>query len=188
MNYYRLLDDVSFPRRWHLKGLVGIDGSQFVRPPMVPMNSTLRDQTYEVEVQTEGHMMDYSTTSFRSVPIVSFNVVKALSGLDGITAFPVRIRGAVQKQSYYILHFWDEVECVDESLSMFEKFQPDDPIRPDLAGQYSGFFKLVINPHRALGKDAFRLVGSGAEVIVSEKFKDLFEQHKLTGAIFENVS
>ncbi|WP_180918119.1 imm11 family protein [Ochrobactrum teleogrylli] len=48
--------------------------------------------------------------------------------------------------------------------------------------------RLVIDPNRASGKDAFRLAGSGAEVTVSEKIKDRFEQHKLTGAIFGKVS
>lgn len=45
MNYYRLLDDVNFPQQWHLKGLVGINGGQFVRPPMV---SIMRLKSWEM--------------------------------------------------------------------------------------------------------------------------------------------
>ena len=86
------------------------------------------------------------------------------------------------------MHFWDEVECVDENQSKFEKFQLDDPVRPDLAGEYSSLHRLTIDSRRAVGKDAFRLAGSGVEVIVSETIKCRFEQYKLTGAIFEPVN
>lgn len=188
MKYYRLLDDINFLKRWHLRGLIGIDGTVFVRPPMVPMNSPLRDGSYEVDLQVDGRPMDYTTTSFRSVPIVSFNVVKALSGLDGFTVFPVRVRGIKQKNPYFILHVWDEVDCVDEDRSEYEKFEINDPVRPDLAGRYSCFFKLFIDQNRASGKNVFRLARSGVEIIVSEVVKDRFEKNSLTGAVFELVT
>jgi hypothetical protein len=49
---------------------------------------------YEVELQVDGKAMNYTTTSHRSVPVVSFKVVQ---GLDGFGAFPARIRGFRQK-------------------------------------------------------------------------------------------
>ncbi|WP_313613955.1 hypothetical protein [Rhizobium sp.] len=42
MKYFRLLDDINFPKRWHLGDLIGIDGMEFVRPPMLPMDDPLR--------------------------------------------------------------------------------------------------------------------------------------------------
>lgn len=188
MQYFRLLDELNFPNRWHLRRLVGIDGAEFARPPMVAIGDPVRERAYEVELQVDGTAMDYTTTSFRSVPIASFEVVRALSGLDGFTALPASIRAFSQRTSYHILHFWDEVDCVDEDKSQFEKFQPNDPIRPDLAGHYSSFFKLIIDPNRTAGKDIFRLAKSGSEVIVSEEVKRRFEAADVTGAVFKRVT
>jgi hypothetical protein len=188
MKYFRLLDDVHFLSRWHLSKLIGFDGMDFVRPPMIPMDSPLRDRVYDVELQSEGEEMDYTTTSFRGVPVVSFDALQAMSGLDGFTAFPARIRGFLQKQSYHVIHFWDEVDCVDEGLSEFEKFTDNDPIRPDLAGRYSFFLKLIVDSDRAKGKHIFRLANSGIEIIVSEEFKRRFEFAGIRGAVFESVS
>jgi len=187
MQFFRLMDDINFPSRWHLGGLIGVDGREFVRPPMIPLNDPLRDQVYNVEVQVAGRAMDYTTTSFRSVPVASFKVVQAISGLDGFTAFPARIVGFPQETSYHILHFWDEVECVDEERSRFEKYEVDDPVRPDLAGHYRGFFKLIIDPQRAANKHIFKLAKSGPQVVVSEEVKRRFEAAGVTGAVFESV-
>ena len=107
---------------------------------------------------------------------------------EPFTAMSAKVDGFQQKTPYYILHVWDVVDCVDEELSKFERYQVDDPVRPDLAGNYSAFFKLVVSPSRAQGKHIFRLARSGPEVIVSEEVKRRFEAAGVTGAVFESVN
>lgn len=188
MQYFRLLDDINFPNRWHLGGLIGIDGMEFVRPPRVPLYHPLREQIYGVDLQVKGAPMDYTTTSFRSVPIASYEAVQALLGLKGFTSFPVRIPEFQEKTSYYILHFWDVADCFDEASSDFEVIPMDDPIRPDLAGNYRSVTKLRVDAARADGKDIFRIARLEGHIIVSNEVKQRFEAAGVTGAVFEGVT
>jgi len=188
MKFFRLLDDLEFPDRWYLSTVSDADNWRLARPPVLGMGDPLRDQVLKVELRKSGIPLDYSLAGYAGVPVVSFEALHAISGLDGFTAIPAKIGGFQQKTSYYILHFWDEADCVDERASKFEKYQVDDPVRPDLAGNYSAFFSLVIDPSRTGGKDIFRLARSGTEVIVSEEVKRRFEDAGVTGAVFQDVT
>lgn len=187
MNYFELNDDIAFPNRWWLGKVMQIDGEVFVKPPFIPVNDERRDQVYEVELKVHGASTDYTTTSFRSVPLGSFRAIQALSGLDGFTAFPARIINFRQQTSYHILHFWDVVDCFDEARSAFEIIPSNDPIRPDLAGNYRSVTKLKIDPSKALGKHIFRIARLEGRVIVSEDVKKRFEDFGITGAVFDSV-
>lgn len=151
------------------------------------MNDARRDQVFEVELKINGASTDYTTTSFRSVPLGSFKVLQALSGLDGFTAFPARIVNFGQKTSYHILHFWDVVDFFDEARSAVEIIPFNDPIRPDLAGNYRSVTKLKIDPSKAVGKHTFRIARLEGRVIVSEDVKKRFEDFGITGAVFDSV-
>lgn len=191
MRYFRLSVDLQDHDAWYLGAISETDNWRFVRPPMIPMDSPLRDtagRPYKTVLKQNGKATDYTLAGYASVPIVSFKVLRALSGLDGFTGFPVDIEGFAQRDLYNIVHFWDEVDCVDEELSEFTKFVENDPIRPDLAGQYKGFYKLRINIEHTQGKHIFRLARSGSEVIVSEEVKRRFEAAGISGALFECVT
>ena len=152
------------------------------------MDDSLRSVKYFAELDVAGQALDYTTTSDASVPICSFEFLSAISGFPGLTAFPVTIEGLRNlATSYHILHFWDEVDCVDEEKSNFEKFTFDDPVRPDLAGRYRAFFKLVIDARRAEDKHIFRIARSGVEVIVSDAVKSCLDDRGLRGLVFEPV-
>ncbi len=188
MKYFRLLDDIRFPDRWHLSTVHNVDNWLLTRAPMLAMDDPLRDQVFRVELRQTGVSLDYSLAGYAGVPVVSFEALQAISGLDGFTAIPAKIDGLQQKTSYYILHIWDIVDCVDEKLSKFEKYQVDDSVRPDLAGNYSAFFKLIVDASRTHNRHIFRLARSGPEVIVSEEVKRRFEAAGVTGAVFESVN
>lgn len=82
-----------------------------------------------------------------------------------------------------------KVECVDESRSEFKLLTPDDPVRPDLAGEYSGFFKLVIDKAKASasGHSIFRVARFNVAIIVSAQMKSAIETAKCTGTEFAEV-
>ena len=50
-----------------------------------------------------------------------------------------------------------QIDCVDEERSDFDKYDFDDPVRPDLAGNYRSFFNLVVDPARIGPHHVFRL-------------------------------
>jgi hypothetical protein len=187
MKYYRLLDDMLLPNRWNLSAIQEIDNWVIARPPMLALDDPLRDKVLKIRLRNTGNALDFSFAGYAGVPVISFKALQALSGLDGFTALVAKVEGFVQETSYYALHVWDVADCVDEKLSRFEKFQVDDPVRPDLAGQYSAFFDLVVEPDRAEGKHLFRLTGSGNEIIVSEEVKIRLEAAGAVGAVFRSV-
>jgi hypothetical protein len=188
MKFFRLLDDLYFQGRWYLSTVSDADNWRLVCPPVLGVGDPLWGQVLKVELRKSGVPLDYSLAGYAGVPVVSFEALRAISGLEGFTALPAKIVGFQQKTSYHILHFWDEADCVDERSSRFEKYQVDDPVRPDLAGNYSAFFRLVIDPSRVGGKHIFRLARSGNEVIVSEEVKRRFENTGVTGAVFQDVT
>lgn len=79
------------------------------------------------------------------------------------------------------------VDCVDESRSEFERFERDDPVRPDIAGQYRAFAKLALDGGKVGSWHTFRIGGFGAALIVSEEVKSRLERAGVTDVIFEQV-
>lgn len=191
MRYFELSVDIRDHDAWYLGAISETDNWRFVRPPMISMDSPLRDtagRPYKTALKHNGRPMDYTLAGYASVPVVSFKALRALSGLDGFTGFPVDIEGFAQQDLYNIVHFWDVADCFDEAQSNFEVIPEGDPIRPDLAGNYRSVTKLVIDPDRTEGKHIFRLTRLEGRVIVSEEVRRRFEDAGVTGTMFERVT
>ncbi len=166
------------------------DNWLFSRPPMLPMDSALRITTgkpFKTRVK-RGQPVDYTQAGFAGVPIGSWKTVQALNGVEGFTAFPVEIEQFAQTEPWYILHFWNEVDCFDETRSQFKVIQPDDPVRPDLAGNYKSVSKARILSELAHGNDIFRIARLTGTIVVSEEVKRRFEDAGVTGAVFQDVT
>lgn len=193
MKYHVLFIDLEDSDAWVLGDILRSDLSpgenwRFVQPPMIPLDSPLRVSAadpYKVELENAGLPVDYTIAGYANVPIASLKVARCLKGVHGFTAFPVEITGFAGGELYHILHFWDVVDCFDEVKSKFEIIQRDDPVRPDLAGNYRSVTRLVIDAAKAEGKHLFRLARLENYVIVSEEVRRRFESSGVTGAIFE---
>lgn len=188
MKYYLLEDDMFDDTRWYLSKLLNTEPWRFTGSPMVPMDDPLRSFGFEVEIEVDGKTFDYTTTDYGSVPIASFKVLQAISGLDGFTAFPVKLSNHPQSTSYHILHFWDVIDCFDEERASFEIIPPGDPEGPDRVGDYRSITRFMIDPKRAECKHIFRVARATTYVVVSEEVKKRFEAKKVVGAVFECVS
>lgn len=196
MQYFELSINLLDQKAWHLgdisrEDLAAGENWRFVQPPMVPMDSPLRTNgqgPFKTVLKNNGKPKDYSIAGYASVPIVKFKVTKCLDGLDGFTVFPVTIEGFAQRDLYHIVHFWDVVDCFDEAQSQFEVIPENDPIRPDLAGNYRSVSRLVIDPKRAEGKHIFRLARLENRIIVSQEVKRRFQEAGVTGAVFDPVT
>lgn len=153
------------------------------------MGKSLDPEQYkdlEVEIDQEGRSMDLTLTDGRLTPIVSERFVQCLSEfMDDVQLFPAKVPGTTEK--YYILVIKNAIDCVDEEKSDFEKFEPGNKIRPDLAGEYRAMRVIKVDPPR-IDRHIFRIAKYEVAAIVSGKVKDRLESAQLRGVKFKPVS
>jgi hypothetical protein len=174
MKYYRLRDDINYSRRWYLGDIKHVDNWLYRNPPVEFMEPGLGF----LEVYENGNEMDFTLTERYAVPIVSKQFTEALVGIAEIDEpychvifNRVDIVNRSTSTQYFAMVIETQQDCVDESKSDFKKYEINDPVRPDLAGQYSAFFKLVIDPTKTQGKHIFRIKKHLGAIIVSEEVK-----------------
>lgn len=165
---------------------------EFVEPPLEYMEPC----TYPIDLHRDGRETDFSfTMDAGNIPILSKKAKSALIGLPEVdepyhhvVLEPVKIENKQVDQDYYIMIIETQIDCVDEERSKFQKYEYNDPVRPDKAGQYRSFFNLVIDPTKIRDHHIFRLKNHLGSVIVSEEVKRRFEDAGVTGAVFESVN
>ena len=168
-----------------------MDNWLFSDPPvdfMEPCN-------YIAEVDQDGRELDFTTSGYADVPVVSEKVKEALSGLPEIdepykhvVLEPVRFTSETVRNKYFVMIIETQLDCVDETRSKFETIAEDDPIRPDLAGEYGVFLSLVVDPPKIGDHHIFRIKRASRAIIVSEEVKRRFEEAGVIGAEFESVN
>lgn len=198
MKYYLLRDDMwqdSSSNRWifdHLKYPTNTGNFEFIDPPVEYMEPC----TYPIDIFRDGFETDFSfTMDAGNIPILSQKAKDALTGLAEVDELyshvvlePVSIENRDVSGSYYVMIIETQLDCVDEKRSDFQKYEVDDPIRPDRAGEYSTFFNLVIDGNKAKNHHIFRLKKHLGSIIVSEEVKRRLEDSGVTGVIFESVN
>lgn len=186
MKYYRLLDDINYPQRWYLGDIIETnDDWQFTSGQKI--NELLLSGNLSINVYKDGKPMDYTTNEAYSVPIVSARIKAQLGDVKELQFIPVGINGKGVSLSYFIMVVTEKKSCVNEDLSEFGKFIEGDPIRPDLAGEYSWFTKLIVDQNKINGEDIFRIDKATNYLIVSEKIKKAIEDINTTGVKFTEV-
>lgn len=182
MNYFRLIDNVGLPGRWHLGEVVdsmGIshecrDGAR-IAPEM----------SFQIPIEQEGNPLEFCLTSF-GVPISTDRVGRAIEAVAGadIQRLKADIGG---KGDFEVLNSVRLIECLDEMRSEFLKWSENDS-RPDLAGEYRMVSKLRVDLLK-VPQDAhfFRIRGWRIALIVSEQVKCRMEEVGCNGAIFQVV-
>jgi hypothetical protein len=190
MKYYRLMDELNkIKDRWFLKSLNVVDENKisvwkFLSPAPVNLPDTAK---LKISVREIGKALDFTFADFE-VLIVNEKVAFFLSDVE-CQLLPVEVGGVKNEHSYFVVVILNSVDCLDESRSVFEKWQSDDPIRPDLAGDYKGIYKLFVDPNKINPNNTiFRLGKSDNVIIVSEKLKKQFESNGITGVKFKEVT
>src|SRR5215510_2571737 len=110
MKYFRLLDDVTAPGRWHLGEVTMSDGTEpeFIEGTRFDLVGSLA-----VPVTHPGQVLDFSLTSF-AVPIATrtlANEVIATAGQD-VECIPIEIAG---QAGMVVLNALRVLRCLDES-------------------------------------------------------------------------
>lgn len=191
MKYYLLRDDLELPSRWFLGDIRNVDNWGFSDPAPYFMEPAI----YTLDVYRKGTAMDYTATEAFGVPVLSRKAKDALSGLPEIdepyyhtVLEPVNVEGMPVEQDYFVMVIETQIDCVDEVRSDFQKYEVNDPVRPDRAGEYRSFFNLVVDPEKIGDHHIFRLKKHLGSIIVSEEVKRRFEDAGVTGAVFESVN
>lgn len=190
MKYYRLMDELMKPQdRWFLKSLNVVDENKvsvwkFISPAPLKIPDS---EKLTISVRENGKPLDFTFADFE-VLIVNEKVAFFLSD-DECQLIPVQVDGIKTKHSYFIVVLLNAVDCLDESRALFEKWQHDDPIRPDLAGNYKGVYKLFVHTNKIQpGNTIFRLGKSENIIVINEKLKRQFESNGITGIKFKDIT
>jgi hypothetical protein len=182
MRYYRLLDDLYIPNRWHL-GDVSASGVDM--KASLDSLSYLATNTVDVEISSDGSPLDYSHTAF-GVPVAKTRLAQAVGEVSPLEVQRIPARVGPYGQ-YEVLHCIRSVACLDENRSTTLKWLPGDH-RPDKVGQYRMVIDLRVDAGR-IPTDAhfFRIEGWAVALIVSARAKECMHAVGCFGAKFEEV-
>ena len=81
----------------------------------------------------------------------------------------------------------NELDCVNEHLSDFVKFGENHPIRPDLAGKYELFYKLILNKEKCASHSIFKIKGFSQYIIINELVMNCMRDANVKGVFFEEI-
>lgn len=181
MNYYLINDDINFSKRWYLGEIALSDNWQIQK-------YIDTERVYEIELYQDGSVMDYTCNEAYGVSIVSGKLKNLMSDFTGVTFAKANIIGKELDDKFYIMAIPNELECINEELSEFSKFEENNPIRPDKAGEYSSFLKMVVDPEKCSNCDIFRVKGYSIAIVVSSNVKRRIEDAGILGVDFKKVS
>ncbi|MCO7573528.1 hypothetical protein NJH78_26410 [Pseudomonas chlororaphis] len=191
MKYYLLRQDLSLSEKWVLGDVRHVDNWKFSAPAV----NFMEPGRYTLDIRFDGVEVDYSLAGYASVPVLSERARDSLIGLpevdqpyQNVVFEPVDIEGKQVSKNYFLMIIETQIDCVDEELSMFTKFSVDDPVRPDMAGQYRAFYNLAIDRSKVEGRHIFRIKKYLGAIVVSEDVKRRFEVAGVVGVVFESVN
>ncbi|WLI06913.1 hypothetical protein PSH66_00870 [Pseudomonas sp. FP597] len=191
MKYYLMRQDVTVCDKWKLGGVHHVNNWHFSDPPVNFMEAG----TYTLDVKVDGKEVDYSLAGYASVPVLSEKARNSLAGLQevdepyrNVVFAPVEINNKKVCHNYFLMIIETQIDCVDEKNSRFKKFEINDPVRPDMAGNYRAFYNLVIDRDKVGSSHIFRLKKYLGAVIVSEEVKRRFMAAGVVGALFDSVN
>ncbi len=190
MRYYRLFDELYFPEnRWFLGSLNVVENEmisvwRFTSSAKIELPD---NEKISINIRENGQPLDFTFADFE-VMIVNEKVAAILSNED-CQLIPVEIEGVKNGHLYFIAVTLNSIDCVDEARSDFEKWEENDPVRPDKAGEYKSIYKLFVDGKRIdESVNMFRLKKYGVAKIINEKLKKQLEKNGVTGVRFLEVT
>ena len=183
--WYQIIDDVQYPNRWHMDTVVPANGDEWAFWCFLDPTAHIDESVWNVRIQYPGEQLNFTFSGF-DVPIVDSNALEAFRSVaeKDFKSIPVKVQNV--KDQFYILQVTNEVECVDEKLSVFDKWAEEDE-RPDKIGEYKMFAKLRIDKKKIpQGLNLFRIKGWEVAVVCSEKVKR--ELTNITGIKYNEVT
>jgi hypothetical protein len=184
--YYRLLNELNAPNdRWFL-GKVNFDGEWDFWKYLSAGGAEVAHKDLSVSVREWGRKLDFTFADF-DLPIVNEKVAE-LMPQDDVQFLPVEIEGHVFFQKYFIMLIKNELDCVDETKSVFDRWEENNLIRPDKAGKYKTFYKLYVQSDKIGKQGIFRIKDYNTIIIMNDELKKKFDKLNISGVKFKEVS
>jgi hypothetical protein len=185
--FYRVMDDVHHPDRWHLGVPLNASGREADPWQFMDGKSLRAEPGLRVPVRYVGEPLDLTFAAF-DVPVVSRRAQTVLMSVaaDDIQLIPVIVDDVDESgRDYAVLNAVRSIQCLDESSSEFLKWTTADR-RPDRLGSYRMVTKLRIES-REISANVFRVAGWEVALIASSAVRDAILTASLTGIKFEPV-
>jgi hypothetical protein len=176
--YYRLVDDLNVPGRWHLGEIHASDGTE----PVLDGGVSCPAEGLVAGITNPGKVLDFSLTAFNA-PVATARLAATIGEVAGpdVQRLPVTIAG---QGGCAVLNALRVVRCLDEARSEFDRWTAEDD-EPELLGQYKQVTKLSIDPATVpRGAHFFRIEGWLVALIVSEELRAAMERSGCVGAKF----
>ncbi|MDY7232894.1 imm11 family protein [Hyalangium rubrum] len=183
--FYRLVDDVYVPRRWHLATPLDgqghkVDCWDFTKGAAVKSKGRLR-----IPLEHAGSSLDFSEAGVM-VPVVHVKAASVFTerASSDVQLLPVDVEG--QPDQYLVLVATRSIRCIDEKASKVQRWKPEDGL-PDMVGKYYAVDDLHIDEAKVGPAKVFRPEGWEVALIVSRDIKEALEAISATGVKFEQV-
>lgn len=184
--FFRVLADPKATTRWFLKSPVGSDGEQLDSRIFTSGKIFSENLKLQLPLRRKGEPVDFNFCDFDMV-VTPRQLNSAIQKIAGNTIQRIPIEIESSKEPYEILNTLDVVSCVDEEKSEFTKWGPNDG-RPDKVGEYRMITKLHIDSEKAKEHVIFRINEWKVALIINSELKKIFEENKITGVVFQDVS
>ena len=186
MDFYKLQDNLYIPiDRWFL-GSIDFDNEWEFWQYLNAGEINIPNKQLEISVKEEGIPLDFTFADF-GILIVNEKTANLFNDNE-VQLIPIRLKGYKNINKYFVMVVKNVLDCVDENKSVFTKWEKDNPIRPDKAGQYKSIYKLVIKSELANGHNIFRIKNYDVIIAISETLKKRLEELRITGIKFKKVT
>lgn len=184
MRYFRMLDNLKIPERWFLENVnFETEDDIWKYIGLGEMDSIQKNLQAEWAAGTRP--LDLTMGEFEL--LIANKQAAELFTEQEVQKIPIKIVGKEDCQ-YYVLVIRKEIDCVDTVNSEFSTWEVGNDIRPDLAGSYEGFTKLVVDPSTLVNINICRIKGFNVAIIVNEVIKEQFERQNFIGVSFQDTN
>lgn len=120
-------------------------------------------------MREKGIPLDFTMADFEL--LIVNEKTTALFNTEDVQLFEVKIEKFYSKEKYFLMTTRNENDCVDEEKSIFDTWEINNPIWPDLAGQYKTFYKLAVRKELNTSCEIFRIKKYHSIIIINENLK-----------------
>jgi hypothetical protein len=186
MDYFRIYDNLDEPAdRWFL-GSVNFEKEWDFWKFIDTGNFELPGKELSITIRRQGIPLDFTMADFELLVINSR--IADLLNTDEVILIPLKITGHFSDIDYYLLYIRNAVPCLDEENAVFDTYDTNDPVRPDLSGQIRTIYKLVLDKRKISSQGIFRLGGYPSMIIIREDLMLKIKELKTTGLKFKKVT